>query len=337
MSKSLVPLYPHSGYKFSFKKDSKLLFLDSGRSALLLAVNILKNSNEKLVFLLPAYTCYSVIDVMEQASVAYDFVDIDDSLQFDSNDLAQMINRFSDSMVVLLPTALFGIRLKNYKKLYPYVKIIEDLSHSFIQYKYPESDFAFTSYGRGKMISAWSGGALASLSHEANEYYLRLATSHDFFCSFLLVLIQKVVSRYFWALIENTRFDPERNSLHHSEKIVMKRLGLIKSAWIKASLVSFNYVAHKEVVKKYQSSIHKEYQFNLGELMPYIRVPIKKKIYMSGVSHIDTYAQTYKLASKKRDTTLSGAKLLVEGVSFLPTHNLVRKEYIREIIKNVNV
>jgi len=336
MNISLVPLYPYSGYSLSFNKDSKLLFLDSGRSALLLAVNVLKIQHERLVFLLPAYTCYSVVDVMEQAGVEYNFVDLDDSLQFDSSDLIQMINYFSDRTVVLIPTALFGIHLKNYKKLYPHVKIIEDLSHSFIHYKYPESDFAFTSYGRGKMVSAWSGGVLNSLSNEADEYYFRLAKSHDVFRSFLLVSLQKIVSKYFWGLIENTRFNPEKNSLHSSEKIVMKRLGTIKSSWIRASLVSFNSIACQEVVKEYQSFIHKEYQYNLGELMPYIRFPIKKRIYMSGVSHINTYAQTYRLSIKKRNIILSGAKLLAEEVSFLPTHNLVTKEYAREIIQHVN-
>jgi len=336
MIHSIPPLYPYSGYKFNFKKKSLLYLLDSGRSALLLAVNILKAKYDKLIFLLPAYTCHSVIDVMEQSMVKYNFVDVDSSLQFDKKDLELMLEFYKDNTIVLIATSLFGVKLKNYKKMYPTIKVIEDLSHSLISYKYKESDFAFTSFGKGKMISAWSGGALSGFNNEIDEYYLKLPHVNNFFFSFILVQMQKIVSKYFWFLLEGTRYNPEKKSQHYIEKIVIKRLNKIKSAWIYGSLESFDYSTNKEFILKYKNEICKEYQFDLIGLMPYIRFPVKKKIFMSGVSQISSYAATYYKATKRRSSSLSGAKLLAEGVSFLPTHNLVKEEYLREIIQNVN-
>jgi len=336
MTYSIPPLYPYSGYKFEFKESQHMYFFNSGRSAFYFAVNVLKAKNDNLIFLLPAYTCYSVVDVMNQSGVEYNFVDIDNSLQFDKNDLEQMLDLYSNKSVVLIPTALFGIRLKNYKKMYPSIKVIEDLSHSLIEYKYKESDFAFTSYGKGKMISAWGGGVLFGLDTEIDEYYTSLPYENFFLFSFIFTQIQKIISKYFWFLLEKSKYNPEKNLLHVSEEIAIKRLDKIKSAWIKGSLDKFDSNTTKETVFKYQNNISKEYQFELGEIMPYIRFPVKKKIFKSGISHIYSYTKTYAVARKKRKLELSGAKLLAHDVSFLPTHSLISKEYIKEIIYHVN-
>ena len=151
----MVPLYPYSGLNFWSYIDSELIFLDSARSALLMIVKQYKNA----IFLIPSYTCPTVIFALDQENVKYNFVDVDDTLDFNINDLNTVIKTYKNHQIILIPTSLFGIKIRDYKKLYPQYIIIEDRAQTIIDSK-SMADFQIVSFGKGKMVSGFSGGAI---------------------------------------------------------------------------------------------------------------------------------------------------------------------------------
>jgi len=335
MFNQLPPLYPYSSFLVNGEVQDKLYFFNSGRGSLLFVVNFLKEQFNNLVFLIPAYTCYSVICTLQQAKVEYDFVDILDDFETDLKDLDVLLEVHVTKKVVLIATSLFGIELRDYKLLYSNLIIIEDLSQSKINYK-SSADFQFVSFGKGKLVSSWSGGVVVTNDENFKQKYADLQVRDDFIKSFVLSNIQKIILKHFWFLIEYSSLNPEKIKMIKQEYIKVYKLSQIKQKWIMASMQCIKLSRRIEVSDSFLINIKKEYLFNLRQNIPYLRLPIKKIVNLGGVSRMYDYRYTYEHAKEARDKEFSVPKLLSYNCSFLPTHNLVNKNVVKKIIGVVN-
>ncbi len=325
----MIPLYPYSGFDFYSSIDTKLVFLDSARSALFLIAKTLSDS----IFLIPSYTCPTVWNALEQAGVKYDFVDLDDELDFDLHDLSFMMKKYENSKIVLVPTSLFGAKIRDYKKLYPKLMIVEDRAQGIVDLSY-NPDFQIISFGKGKMISGFYGGAIYDKYHILEHNIKLLNINREFFKSYFLSIVQKIVSRI-WFVIENTKYDPEESVKLHIEKITPSLLSKVKTKWILNTINNTDYSHRIKISNFYLEHIKKEYLYNIKSNTPYLRMPIKKNISFSGVSKIRDFHETFFNANRKKNKDQIGARQLVEGV-YLPTHNLVTIAYAKKIVELIN-
>ncbi len=344
MTRCFPSLYPYSSLNINLSiENDKLYFFNSGRASFCFIVDFLKRKNSNTVFLIPAFTCPSVVRVLEQMQAKFDFVDIDDSLNFNVNDLDGMIKRYIDgSVVVLVATSLFGVSIRNYKEEYPKCIVIEDLSQSLPFGKF-SSDFQFFSFGKGKMISAWSAGAIRvnDRYHEVLDSYKDLKVERIFIISYLLTFTQRLASIFFWNLVRLAGADPDnsKKQLRKIDKhtaVTVSRIPRIMEKWILTSLNNINNQSRLRVVNKFFEEIDKSLQFNIGVAQPLLRVPIKKKLDYCGVATTIDYRYTYKSAIKSRGKELPISRLLLTNCSFIPTHELVNSNYADNVIMKLN-
>ena len=102
------------------------------------------------------YNCHTVMNAVSQAGCVPVFVDVDDNLKLDLDDL----QRKSSSMKALVVTHLFGIvnDIETIRQCCPNLVIVEDCAHVFG--KPIEGDFGVYSVGPGKLPSLGDGGVL---------------------------------------------------------------------------------------------------------------------------------------------------------------------------------
>lgn len=143
--------------------QNEFLF-DHSRSAILLVLRSLKLPQGSGVGMM-VYNCHTVMNVIDQAGFKPIFIDVNDDLTIDIDDLRKKSNLFS----VLIVTHLFGIvnDIQFIKKEFPEILVIEDCAHAFgIEHLY--GDFTTFSLGQGKFPSLGNGGIL----NVVNENYL---------------------------------------------------------------------------------------------------------------------------------------------------------------------
>lgn len=344
MTKCFPSLYPYSSLKINLSiENDELYFFNSGRASFCFIVDFLKRKDSNTVFLIPAFTCPSVVRVLEQMQVNFDFVDLDDSLNFDAHDLDGMIKRYIGSnMVALVTTSLFGASIKNYKQEYPRCIVIEDLSQSLPLGEF-YSDFQFFSFGKGKMVSAWSAGAIRvnDKYQEVLDDYQDLKVKRVFIISYLFAFTQRLVSIFFWDFVRLTGADPDNSKkqlreINKHPAVRVNKIPKIMERWILTSLNNINNQSRLRVVNKYFEKIEKILQFDIGATQPLLRIPIKKKLDYCGVATSIDYHYTYKLAIKSRGKELPISRLLLNNCSFIPTHELVNNNYADNIIMKLN-
>lgn len=326
---SLVPLYPESGYDFWTKKETNLIFLDSARSAIWLIARHYRHH----LFLIPSYTCPSVWKTLEQVGVEYDFVDLDEALDFDQDDLAKMIQKYSDREIVLIPTSLVGVPLRNYKELLDGIVILEDRAQGMLDMG-SLADFQILSFGKGKMVSGFGGGAVLDRHGYLQDALSSLKTQGGFAYSFVMAIAQKVISRC-WFLIEGTGMDPEKANGFKMDRVEPKMIDGLKKQWILNSMATANSESMKKNSEYYLEHIDTSCCFQLPKGVAYMRFPVKKALARSGVSRMPDYHLTYELAIKKRGREMPGAKKLVKGC-FLPTHRLVNRGDAQQLVEEIN-
>ncbi|MCV6607980.1 MAG: hypothetical protein OIF32_07205 [Campylobacterales bacterium] len=328
----MTPLYPHFSYNFSTKESpiKNLYFLNSGRSALELIVKDLKNKYKELVFLIPAFTCTSVIFALNSQEVEFDFLDLDESLNFDKRDLEEFLKLYSKKKIVLIATALFGCQLREYKDLL----VIEDRAQGELDFS-RECAYQFTSFGKGKQISGWNGGAVFTKSETFQALVSQEKRVHGFVVSYLLSTVQKFITKYFYFFIEKSFLNPEKESEIVFKENYIARLSPTKITWILKSLKTFNNEKRTQNSKEYSQLIADKYLFKIkGDAL--LRYPIKKAIFYSGVTYMYDYRYTYEVAKRKRGKDLKISRILAYESSFLPTHDLVNTSYIEKVVKLTN-
>lgn len=146
--------------------------LDHSRSAIVLALQSLRLPQGAGVGMM-AYNCHTVMNAIEQASCKPVFIDVNEDLTIDIEDL----KRKADSMSVLIVTHLFGIvnDVQRIKKEFPMLLIIEDCAHAYgIDHLY--GDFVTFSFGQGKLPSLGNGGMLVVNN---DRYYDEVQTIYN--------------------------------------------------------------------------------------------------------------------------------------------------------------
>lgn len=129
--------------------------LNHARSGLLLALQALQLAKGSKVGVM-VYNCHTVMNAVAQAGCEVVFIDIDDTMRIDQEDLEKK----SMGLKALIVTHLFGIinDIESIRKLNPHLPIIEDCAHAFG--KEIIGDFGVYSIGQGKLPSLGDGGIL---------------------------------------------------------------------------------------------------------------------------------------------------------------------------------
>lgn len=153
----------------NYSGASRVFFVSSGQAAqyLILKAFVSLSGGEKNEVIIPAYTCYSVASSVVRAGLKVRPIDIDPTtLDYDYN---QLSHAGLSKVLAINASNLFGIQ-SDWTKICSLSKehrffTIDDAAQSFgSQSGEGESgargDAGFYSLGRGKNMSAWSGGLL---------------------------------------------------------------------------------------------------------------------------------------------------------------------------------
>lgn len=173
---------PESGFTEIIKNTAGAKYcwlVNSGRTANYL---ILKSLNQmtggtKNEIVIPAYTCFSVPASIAKAGLKVRLVDIEpQTLDYDYNKLSRC--DLSKSLAIL-PVNLFGI-VSNWGMLRSFVEgkdvyLVDDSAQTFgLSYNGVKcgslGDVGFYSFGRGKNLTTYSGGAIVTNNDKIAEY-----------------------------------------------------------------------------------------------------------------------------------------------------------------------
>lgn len=141
--------------------------IDSGRSALLVGLKALElNQGDEVM--VQSFTCVVVINAIKQSGATPVYVDIDETLNIDTNDLRKKINNHTKAVIVQHtfgnPADMDSIMELCYQNN---LVLIEDCAHSLgVEYKGKKvgtmGNFAILSFGSDKCVSSVRGGAFIS-------------------------------------------------------------------------------------------------------------------------------------------------------------------------------
>ena len=157
--------------KPEYRPHANEFLLNHARSGLLLALQSLELPKGSKVGVM-VYNCHTVMNAVAQAGCKVVFIDVDDSLRIDQNDLEKK----SIGLKALIVTHLFGIlnNVEAIRKQYPQLIVIEDCAHAFG--KEIDGDFGVYSIGQGKLPSLGDGGVLV-VNNE--KYAARVSELYD--------------------------------------------------------------------------------------------------------------------------------------------------------------
>lgn len=138
-----------------YQSNANEFLFNHARSGLMLALQSLRLPKGSKVGVM-VYNCHTVMNAVAQAGLKVVFIDIDDHMRIDRDDL----ERKSSGLNALIVTHLFGIinDVEAIRKQYPQLTIIEDCAHAFG--KEISGDFGVYSIGQGKLPSLGDGGIL---------------------------------------------------------------------------------------------------------------------------------------------------------------------------------
>lgn len=339
------PLFPFVQWDFSSANelltDRRFYFFNYSRSALSFLVSHLL-SRDNYFFIIPAYTCPTVIKSIAAHTSNYSFVDIMENLDFCENDLNEVIPTIPTHFkIALLATSLFGVSIRDYKKIYPDFTIIEDRAQATVDFT-SSADYQLLSFGKGKLISVWNGGAVVTGDESIRRAYAALQTEHDFIKSLISTWLQVMVSRYFWSAIDKTSINPEKKSRFALNVTPASKMSDIKIKWVTNSIKAFDSSRQVTIATHYEKNLKETVRYDLGDKTPLLRYPLKKDMInrnvsnLCGISRMKGYRTTWEQAQAKRCRRLSGSEALACHSVFLPLHDLVSSAYIEKIVKIIN-
>lgn len=194
--------------------NSTFLFFETGRAALAYFAKHALKENDAVY--LQAFTCSAVPYPFLQNKIKPIYIDIDkDTFNISFKDL---LKKASPGVKAILIQYTFGIIPKELDKILKFAKkhkllVIEDLSHAFAnQYKQVYlgnlADVALLSFGRDKVVSAVSGGALVinnkKLAQKLLQPYEKLSEPgfvQKFNLVFYLLFMSAAKRLYHWKMI----------------------------------------------------------------------------------------------------------------------------------------
>lgn len=157
------------------------LLFDSGRSALYFTIKSLEIKPEDEI-IVQAYTCIVVINAIKFAGAKPVYVDIDDTLNMNVEDLLKKINKNTKAVII---QHTFGIPADLNKIIeicrQNNIKIIEDCAHSLgATYKGRKlgtfGDASIFSFGSDKVVSCNRGGAIITNNQKISDKLADLKT-----------------------------------------------------------------------------------------------------------------------------------------------------------------
>lgn len=150
------------------KYGGKASLTYKGREAIELALKILKLPKDSWVAI-NGFTCYAVYEAIDNAGYGTEFIDIDESLNFSTENLKVILRSNSKVRVVVIQNTLgYPCDIKKIEKICRKNKLIliEDLAHS-VGAIYEDGreagtvgDFTVLSFSQDKIIDGISGGVL---------------------------------------------------------------------------------------------------------------------------------------------------------------------------------
>jgi dTDP-4-amino-4,6-dideoxygalactose transaminase len=148
-----------------------VFLLTSGKAALVTVLNSMKARSSRRQVIIPAYSCYSVPSAVHKAGLEVVLCDVDPcSLDFDIAELQAVVG---ENTLAIVTPHLFG-RPADLKRITAIAKssgvfVIEDAAQAMGvradgQWLGTQGDVGFFSLGRGKNVSAGSGGVIVTNS-----------------------------------------------------------------------------------------------------------------------------------------------------------------------------
>jgi len=265
----IPPIYAETTLNFFTKSDRRYHYFQSARESLVFLLLGLEID----VLLIPSYTCPSVLESLKSVDIDYDFVDLDEDLDFSIEDLEFLIDFYSAKKIALLATSLFNACIRDYKRLYPNLLVIEDLTQSLPVYK-QSGDFAIYSFGKSKFLSAFGGGMLEGIVQD--DMYKKLPYKCSLFTDYILSVVSQTVLRYGWNSLYMC-YEKQKQKEYVFHKIEPKRICDIKSRWINGLLKSSNLSHRERISTKYIESIDSSMQFSIPSGKAYLRIPVKRE------------------------------------------------------------
>ena len=148
---------------------SDCVAMSSGRAALYLALRVLASKSTRRVVIVPAYTCYTVPAAVVRAGLLARPCDVDpETLDYDRDALRVAVR---DDVLAVVATGLYGVpanlRVVRSAASRHGAGVIDDAAQCFGAAADgrpcgSEGDFGVSSFGRGKGLSTYEGGALVS-------------------------------------------------------------------------------------------------------------------------------------------------------------------------------
>jgi len=153
-----------------------VFLLTSGKAALVTVLNSMKAHSSRRQVIIPAYSCYSIPSAVHKAGLEVALCDVDPhSLDFDLGELQAVVG---ENTLAIVTPHLFGqpADLKSIKAIAKSsgVFVIEDAAQAMGgrdrgQWLGTQGDVGFFSLGRGKNVSAGSGGVIVTNSDSVAE------------------------------------------------------------------------------------------------------------------------------------------------------------------------
>ncbi len=253
------------GFKSSYIKD--YIFYRSGRDALLAAVNILGLRSGDVI-IIPAYICDSAIKLLRNEGYKIVFIDIDDNLQLNLNNLIGLIKNENAKAVLIVHYFGFISDIISLKSiLQPMgVNLIEDWCHSFLSQFENNSiglygDAAIFSMRKTLPISG--GGALLIKNQSYDKSLLRIFSKSrklDFWYLFIRIF-EGFITKLGWPNIYSKYmhyFKVKIRNLFIKDKALLNE-SFIPQRILPSKILSF-YLENSECLNKIKDQIFFNYE-----------------------------------------------------------------------------
>ncbi len=344
-----------------------IIAFDSGKAALLASLrSIAKMKHGRNEVIIPAYTCFSVAAVIENAGLQLVLCDIlPETLDFDYDMLSGLMN---ERTLCVIPTHLFGKsadvdRVKSLAVRYDSY-VIEDSAQSFPEKgESSAADIVVFSLGRGKPLSAGGGGLLVSnqsaiIKAIQSEPMPSIDNSFSTRILIMLALLLNdfLISPYIYRLPASLSFLKIGKTIY-PDHVNVALMPNCKKVLINSLMYKYDELSQKRY-KKSQFYCHKLKSIDgsnrlvhLGQ--PYYR-PIRYPFYLSGsvsnlpdsiVSKMKTLGIVsmypcglHRLEKVQRflvnkSEKFPGADWVAEHLLSLPVHSLVKKQDQVRVVK----
>lgn len=342
--------------------------VSSGRAALYIALQVLRRSSDRRHVIIPAYNCPTVPLSVARAGLKVKFCDISvDTFNLDMDSLSQVVD---DDTLCIVATHLFGLPC-DIERLVEIAEqagsfVLEDAAQA-LGAKYKDrmigsfGNMSCFSLGRGKNITAYEGGILASNNAEYDDHIKQIfhdlerpGVVHNVF-TFSKLLGMKFLSRPVpWWFVSKLPlgFEPQ----YHSIDFEVARLSNWQTRFALSVLQRLDVINHARIknalylVERLENLDGVVLPKILGGSEPvYLRLPVVIKdiklrnmihdeINRRGITASRMYIKSLNRYDYLRgivpDTECPGAEYVADRILALPTHPLVTKEDM-ELIADV--